>query len=170
MFVGELSVAGNQRTTVVVARNHWATEAVERLVETGVGQVRQIENHANPLELLEQFDSPGRQRPAHAGAKGIMTFAEVRQHHAAQAVFLRLLGLRWFDNRVGAFHAENNADGQFVATALAPNLLVCIQLAGCADELYLTLFLKNSVISQLPLGPGVSHALCAIIEIQPTVA
>ena len=58
LLVGKLPVTGHQRPAVVVAGHHRAVKQLERLEETGVRHVRQIENHSQPLELLEQLVRP----------------------------------------------------------------------------------------------------------------
>ena len=104
LFIGKLSITGNQCATVIVAGNHRTIETIKCFVETHIGQMRQVKDHPNPFKLLEQFNPLRRQGSANTGASCIMAEPKMRQHNTTQPVLPPRLRLRRFDNRIGTLH------------------------------------------------------------------
>src|SRR5690348_2869949 len=57
LIIRQLPIARHQRTAIMVTGQHRPAKQVERLGHASIAKVRDIENHAEPLELLEQRDS-----------------------------------------------------------------------------------------------------------------
>lgn len=62
LLVGKLPSARHQRTTILMARQHRTVKRVDHLLERKIAQMGEVENHAQPLELGEQFAPAGGQR------------------------------------------------------------------------------------------------------------
>ena len=68
LLVGKLPSARHQRTTILMARQHRTVKRVDHLLERKIAQMGEVENHAQPLELGEQFAPAGGQRRLTGGS------------------------------------------------------------------------------------------------------
>ena len=156
--VGELPVSRHQGAAVVVAGHHRPAEVVQRFPESLVGQVGQVEDHAYFFHGAQQILTRVGQTSFGTGAVRVRTDPVVRQADGAQAVLPPRLDLSGPDDRVGAFHAQDEAQ-RLVGAALLPGLEVLFQALGIGDHAHLALRFQHPVVGQLSLGLGVGDLL-----------
>ena len=82
---------GRERAAVLMAGPERAVVEVERVPEAFVAEVRDVENDAEPLHLLEQIVAGRRQRPFGVGAVRVAAGAVVRRAERPQAVCVAAL-------------------------------------------------------------------------------
>src|SRR5690349_6795958 len=98
LLVTVLPIAGNEGAAVVVTRKNGAGEDIQRLEETWIAAVREVQDHAEPIHLAQKRDALLRQRPGIAGSNRVMTLAVMRQAHHAQALLPPPLRVRGLDD------------------------------------------------------------------------
>src|SRR5205807_2172993 len=101
----------DQGPAVVVAGDDGAAEQVERLVHRLVGEVGHVEDHADALHLAEQGGAVLVQAAGFAGAVAVAGVAVVREADDPQAGGPPVGDVGRGENRVGAFHADDGAEG-----------------------------------------------------------
>ena len=104
--------AGTERPAVVVAGQHRAGEAFERLPERLIGEVGEIEDDAESHHLIQQRAADVGQAQLRAGAAGVAAGTVVRWPNDAQARVPELAQPVGSRDRVGAFHADDEAQWQ----------------------------------------------------------
>ena len=128
-----------------------------------------IENHAKPLELREEFDPHFAERPGHAGAICIMRSTVMSRADGTKTRIPPVLGLLGPDNRVGPFHAQNDAEWQMIRSRLCKFPMV-VKVAPRAEDADMALLFEQSVIRELGVSRRVGERLGRVIEISALVA
>src|SRR5438094_5473636 len=110
LVIGELPIAGNERTTVIVAGKDGPAEQFRGLPETLVGQMRHVQDHADFLHDLQEFSSLSGH--ASGGARAVRVGAGSVVSHAnhPESVVPPFSRLAWRENRISAFHAEDESE------------------------------------------------------------
>ena len=165
LFVAELAVMRHERAAVAVADEHGLRVDVHRLRQGGVADVRYVQDHAQPFELLDQFDAGVGERPVAAGAHGVGPRAVVRDARRAEPLVEPPLQMLGVDDRIAAFHAEDVADRQVVGRPPAPHVPDLVERLDVSDHSHLALLFEQSVVGQLSLCGGAGDCLVGEVEV-----
>lgn len=151
--IRKLPLVRYERAVVMMAGKQSAAEEVHRLIETLVGEVGNVENHADALHLLQQFTALREESALGARAMAIRTDAIEAGANDAQAGVPPFLNLIGAEDGVGAFHAEDEAKRQRRRVFVdLPGVDVRFERWPILDEAEDTLLLQTAVIVKLPHG------------------
>ena len=143
------------------------SSAWKKLVSREVGRV---EDHAEPLELLEELDAVRRERAVAAGADGVPALAVVGQVHRAQTQVPpgRGLARRRRSGRPlpwpGCSRSARGVAGRRTSSA------VRVELGRGADHPQQPAALEQLVIGELAAGRRRGDLLVGEVEVQPGMA
>ena len=128
---------------------HRAAVDVQRLVETLIGEVRHVEDHADLFHLLQQRFAGWEQAALRSCPVGVGTDAVMGRADDAQAgvpPFLHLFGIQ---HRVRPFHAQDETERLCLAPSALPGGDVGAQRGRILDPAQITLADERAIVGQL---------------------
>ncbi len=109
LLVTELPLVGHQGAAIVMTGQQRALVCVECLVQRLVGQMCDVQDHADTLHLPEEIPPLREQSPLGAGAVRVGAETVMGWPDDSQAGFPPGADIRGGEDRIGPFHAENIA-------------------------------------------------------------
>src|SRR5207302_5782316 len=113
LLIAELAVVRHQRATVLMTRPDSAVKQVQRFPEAIVAEMRHVEDHTQPFDLLEQLAAFRVESTAGIRAVGINPRSIMCRTNGAQSLFVSALQMIQRDDGICSFKTEDITDGQF---------------------------------------------------------
>src|SRR6185437_3276861 len=163
LIIRQLPIARHQRTAIMMAGQHRRAKEIERLGHASIAQMRDIENHPEPLELLKQRDSGATEWSIDSSTERVLPLAVMCEPRGSQSQPPPMFKLAWLDDRIGTFHAQDHAN--WSGGIGRSDFPMRLEILRTANEFQLSLLLEKLVISELRMSRGIGQSRRGIIEI-----
>src|SRR5437867_2434202 len=168
LVIGELPIAGNERAAVVVACQDRPAEQFRCLPETLVRQVRHIEDHADFLHDLQEFSALTRHASGGARAVRVGACSVVGHADHPESVVPPLSRLARRENRISAFHTEDESEGLTVRLRPTAERFPVSEMSFERRPVFqhpqAPFRFHDAVVSKLPLSHGASDLPAPVVE------